>query len=230
MSAGIPGRVTGCRQDAEKAVTDDSGWATARGRAARLIFAILAAVVLFAAFGGYCRATAASRAEVSVTRHSDEYYIHVTAHLPAEPAAVYRALTDYDTLGRLNPDVLQLDVEQTGGGRPPHLRAVFRVCLLGFCRHVLQVMTLRESPPHRVSATIVADGTDFVAGEAEWTLSHAADGTRIEYRARFLPRFWLPPVLGPWLLRSWLERDVRATLHGLHVLSAGARSRPAPGR
>ncbi|HKJ94905.1 MAG TPA: SRPBCC family protein [Gammaproteobacteria bacterium] len=188
-------------------------------RAAGLVSALFAAVLLTAGtIGDAARAAVAPRPMVSVTVDSDGYHIRATAYLSATPAGVYRVLTDYEALSDLNPDLLQLHVVPARAGRSPRLRTVFRVCVLGLCRHVVQVMSLREQPPNRVSGTIVADDTDFVAGEAEWTLSRAGQGTRIEYQARFMPRFWLPPVLGPWLARRWLERDLHATLRGLRVL------------
>ncbi|MEA2079826.1 MAG: hypothetical protein U9P00_08215, partial [Pseudomonadota bacterium] len=49
-----------------------------------------------------------------------------------------------------------------------------------------------------------------------------AAGTRILMRSELAPDFWIPPLLGPWLIKRELRAEALQTMHNLERVAAEA--------
>ena len=147
--------------------------------------------------------------------HDDGYYrLAVTARIDAPPELVFRAITDYANLAALNPSIKESQVLATEDPQTHHVRSVIRVCILVFCKHVVQVQRVVQLDNRTIEAVMLPQGSDFRSGIARWQL--AADGTATEmsFTETFEPDFWVPPIIGPWLIRRELVREAtRTTTH-----------------
>ena len=62
-------------------------------------------------------------------------------------------------------------------------------------------------------------------GWASWDIEADGDGTLVRYVAEVEPKFWIPPVIGPFVIRTVLKsRGIRAAQR----LEAVAAGRPIP--
>ena len=84
-------------------------------------------------------------------------------------------------------------------------------------------LRVRESPGH-LTTTIVPEESTFFDGTANWQIEALGDGhTRISVSARQTPRFWIPPVLGPLLLKRVFMKEVAETCANIErIVSADA--------
>ena len=62
-----------------------------------------------------------------------------------------------------------------------------------------------------VRATIVPESSDFESGQASWDLVVADDVTYMQFSTSFDPSFWVPPVIGKWLIKREMNRQVLGT-------------------
>ena len=83
----------------------------------------------------------------------------------------------------------------------------------------------REAPGHIVT-TVVPGESNFADGRAEWLIEAVDDShTRISVNARQTPTFWIPPVIGPMLLRHVFLREVQETRSNIERIAQSAAPR-----
>jgi hypothetical protein len=146
--------------------------------------------------------------ESSVTLADGVYRITVDARIAAPPGAVYRAITDYDHLSRINGSIVESRIVRTFGPDRHRVRSVIRACILFFCRSVLQVQDIARHGQRRVEADILPELSDFRYGRAVWQLEADGPGTLMHFTAQLEPAFWVPPLIGPWLFEHKIVSEL----------------------
>lgn len=149
---------------------------------------------------------AAEVQHTSVTRSGADYLLNLSLVVDVAPSTAYAIITDDNHLSRL-ADVIT-ESTRLPGGTPAHhrRRIVTRSCILFFCVTAVVVEKVRLTDGRDVFTTIVPAPSDFSAGGTHWRVSAAGHGrSRIQVSARLRPKFWIPPVIGTWLIRRKLQ-------------------------
>ena len=144
----------------------------------------------------------------SVGYEAGVYSLSLEARIDAPAAMVYRLITDYDHLQDINPAVRESRILRTDGPDKCRVRVVTRVCVLFYCRDITQSQDMVQSPGYLIKATILPEGSDFRRGRAQWRLIAKGDSTVMQFRAELEPDFFLPPLIGPWLLRREMVNQI----------------------
>jgi len=149
----------------------------------------------------------------SVTHADGRYDLTITARINAPRDAVLRAITDYSNLAAINPDIEVSELLGTTPDGVSTVRTVIHVCILVFCKRVQQLQQVTRPRADTIEAVIVPEGSDFRSGFARWQLaSISAMTTELQFTETFEPDFWVPPLIGPWLIRRKLVGEVAETL------------------
>jgi len=152
--------------------------------------------------------------ESSVIHDGAVYRLSITARLEAPLAVVYQSITDFSNLAAINPSIEESQVLESQGSGRQRVRSVVRVCILVFCKRVVQVQDVTLVNYRTVVATMVPGAGDFRAGLARWELTAVGTATDLHFTETFEPGFWVPPIIGPWLIEKKLVREVaRTTLY-----------------
>ena len=149
--------------------------------------------------------------ESSVAHDGAVYRLSITARVEAPLAVVYRSITDFSNLAAINPSIEESQVLASQGAGRQRVRSVIRVCILVFCKRVVQVQDVTLVDHRTVVATMVPGRGDFRAGLARWELTAVGIATDLHFTETFEPDFWVPPVIGPWLIEKELVREVAET-------------------
>lgn len=144
----------------------------------------------------------------TVEKADNSWSAALVAEFDASPAEVFAAITDYDNLQAINPSIRRSRVigELPENGR--RVDMLVRVCILVFCKDIRRVQDVYPAGDSTVKAQMVAGAGDFLSGAATWRVTAAGAGARLEYRETFRPGFWVPPVIGPWLIKHKLIDEV----------------------
>jgi hypothetical protein len=186
-----------------------------------MIRAALTATLTLAASG----AGAAEFRTLELTREDAIFRVESDVYFDAPPAGVYRVLSDYDEFEQLSSifvdsRLLEPIVDGTG--------VVFfhmRGCVLFFCRDVELVERIDLEPETRIRVTILPERSEGREGWASWDIAPDGDGALVRYVAEVELKFWIPPVIGPLVIRTALRsRGIRAARR-VEALAAG---RPIP--
>ena len=179
------------------------------------------------------QAHAAQVLSVRVTRDGTRFVIGMHVAIDASPPAVFRALQDYSAMMRYNPDLRAVRVQPTGVPGRVRLFTAVHTCVLIFCKtmHQEQLMTAVANADGGVlEADLLPHGGDFKEGYARWTvgacvMTHAT--TCLDARIELVPAFWVPPIIGPWVLRRRMAEEARRTSAGLEVVARALRTQAA---
>lgn len=156
------------------------------------------------------------------THQADTYFVEVDALVNVPEPRVRHLLTDYDHLGRVNPAIEASEVLLRRAPGDYRVRTVTLACVFFFCKRIHQVQDVIEAADGSIIATVVPAQSDFRRGYARVNLWREAGGTRVLIRSEVEPAFWIPPVIGPWLIKRKLRTEALETVTHLEALGAPA--------
>jgi len=179
------------------------------------------------------RAHAAGVAGVEVSREGALFLIGMRLRIDAPPSAVFRALQDYSALPHYSPNVRTVRVVRTARPGRVLLYMSLHACVLFFCKTMRQeqVMTATADAHGGVlRSVLLPQGSDFKQGRGRWTVrpcpAHRAPAC-VDVRIAMEPAFWVPPLIGPWLIRRKMLEQARLASSGLERIALRSLERRA---
>ena len=93
-------------------------------------------------------------------------------------------------------------------------------CVVGICFDIRFVEKVREENPGTIDVTQLPNAGSFRRGDARWTVRALAEGvTQVSMQANQEPSFWVPPIIGPYLMRRTFAREVRETVQKIELVA-----------
>jgi len=171
-----------------------------------------------------CSAPAASGTihNATVTYQSGSFIVEVDALLDVAESRARVVLTDYKHLARLVPNVERSEILDTRELGDYRLRTVTRTCLWFNCKRLTRVQDPVEAHDGSITAIVVPEQSDFSYGTMHLNLWQEVAGTRILMRSEAAPDVWIPPLLGPWLIKRELRAEAVQTVRNLERVAAEA--------
>lgn len=190
--------------------------------------AISAAVVLGAAAASLV--SAATIRDLDVSRDDGRYELQADTWLDAPAHAIFDVLVDYDRFDRISSVYKESGFLEPDEQGRPIVYTRMEGCLLFFCKSMRRVERLEAREPSYIRTVTLPEQSDFRYATSEWTLEPEGDGTRLTYRLVIEPDFWVPPVVGPWLLKRELGKGGERAVNRIERLANGQSARTTPGR
>jgi carbon monoxide dehydrogenase subunit G len=160
---------------------------------------------------------------IEVGRDGDFITVAASADLKADLQIAWEVLSNYDDLARFIPDIRSSRVlKRDAGGLLVEQKGEFGV--LFFRRAVEVTMEVSEERPRRIVARAISGSMKDM--ETRYDLLPSARGVTLGYHGRFIPDFFLPPLIGLPLVRRSLERRFRAMAEEIERRAALARGEP----
>jgi hypothetical protein len=176
-------------------------------------------LAVFILTGLACLHTATPRAaEVYVADASSEgprYRVNIEALVSAPEPDVRSLLTDYAHLGRINPAIKISEILLQRKSGDLRVRTVTDVCVWFYCKRIHQVQDVTQDADGSVSAVVIPEQSDFRYGVAHLALKQEANGTRVLIRGELEPDFWIPPLIGRWMIRDKLIEEALVIIENL---------------
>ena len=161
-----------------------------------------------AGFGWAALGLAATLGSVDLSESEGRYQLVADSWLDAPPDAIRAVLTNFadDAYVQIAEIYKESDVLEPDTDGTPLVYTRVEGCVMLFCRSMSRVERLEVISPTFIRSTVVPERSDFRYSISEWTLSAEGEGTRVHYKMVLEPDFWLPPFVGPSLLRRVLLR------------------------
>jgi hypothetical protein len=148
---------------------------------------------------------AATLDSVTVDYDAGRSELDADAFMAAPREAVFVILTDYDRFGRISSVYKEYGfLDPTPEGTPVVFTRM-EGCVLIFCRSLMRVELLESEAPGLIRTITLPEQSDFEHSVSEWRLEPEAGGTRVLYHLEMVPTFWVPPIVGPWILQRKLQ-------------------------
>ncbi|HEX7079839.1 MAG TPA: SRPBCC family protein [Gammaproteobacteria bacterium] len=187
---------------------------------------MLRGVFLIAAAAVSLPASSAEIHSLDITRESGRYELTAETHMAAPPDAIFEVLVDYEDgrYRRISSVYKESDYLTPAPDGTPIVYTRIKGCLLFFCKSMRLVERLEAEAPNYIRTTGLPERSDFSYSRSEWMLEPTADGTDVTYRLVLEPDFWIPPVIGPLLLKKTLMHGGPRVLRRIERLARGLPS------
>ncbi len=155
----------------------------------------------------------------SANHQSGVYLVEVDALVNVPEPRVRELLTDYNDLGKINPAIEVSEIIKTREPGDYRVRTVTEACVRFYCKRIHQVQDVIEASDGSVTAIVIPELSDFRSGYARLNLWQEPGGTRVLIRSEVEPDFWIPPLIGPWLIKRKLRSEALETVHNLEQVA-----------
>lgn len=143
----------------------------------------------------------------------------MVATLDASASEAWAVLADPDALSKLNDAIHQIDYSDSPDKQASRRAAsVIRLCVLFFCKHLNQTQDLYQRPNH-LQAKVIPELSDFHYGYGDWKIADKGGLAQLTFTAALEPKFWIPPLIGPWVIRRKLAKEAEVTMENIERLA-----------
>lgn len=159
--------------------------------------------------------------EVVVDRDSNRYSLVSETWFAASKEDLYRVLTDYELFEKFTSAFVESrNVEPDGEGKPRFYTRM-EGCVLFWCRSFIRRGHLELTPMSEIVSITDPDQSDFDFARERWRLFDEGDGTLIIYEFEMEPSFWVPPVIGPYMIQRSLKTGGSNAVNRIEALAQG---------
>ncbi|MBI3546460.1 MAG: SRPBCC family protein [Gammaproteobacteria bacterium] len=162
-------------------------------------------------------ATTIERLEV---KHADNRYtLTFEVVLHAERSKVWQIMTDYEHLPRVSDVIVDSHMLMSADPRRQRVAVTFHACVLIFCKTMKKTLDIQTWP--QTAIVVIGDPalSDFSYSVERWRVSAEGANTRLYYTAEMVPNFFIPPLIGPWMVKSFMQKEIKATAAKVEALA-----------
>ena len=161
---------------------------------------------------------------VEVNIDDGVYRMHGESIVAAPVDFVFSILADYDNFHRITNGIAEsryLEPREDGV-----LMGYTRIdsCVWFYCRRFEKVERVWVNPPTEIVTEVIPEESDFKISNTRWTLQSVENGTLLIYDAEIDPKFWVPPVIGPWAFKKKLGDSAEAVGWRIEYLLESGKS------
>lgn len=162
---------------------------------------------------------------VAVSKDKGQYKISVSSHLDIAQPELRKLLTNYPLVAQSNPAVKSLEVVSESPAGVTRIKATLKVCVWFYCRQLKQTQDMTLLGNGHLHADIIPSESDFKHGHADWRMMVEGEGSRLLFSAALTPDFWVPPLIGPYVIKKKMREEAIETVLGLEHLAANPVTR-----
>jgi hypothetical protein len=162
--------------------------------------------------------------------HQDgDYSVDISVKVSGERDTIYNIATDYKQLARLSDLIVESGLVtrvDPGGTTVVRRRLVTRTCVLYYCFNATLVEDVWEPVSGIIRTVFVPEESDFLYGEAIWRVLKIDDThTLITFHSKFRPDFWVPPLIGPLVIKRMMLNAAEQTIENIETIAGSEQFR-----
>lgn len=150
---------------------------------------------------------AAELRELTFDKRDGVYFATTEIWLDADRDRVYEVLADWDLSEQFTSLITESrNLEPDETGQPGYYMRI-KGCVLFFCRSFEREGYVERRPNTLVRAVADAGRSDFEISDESWRFEAEDGGTLIFYEMEMKPKFWVPPIIGPYVLKKKIRKS-----------------------
>lgn len=183
------------------------------------IFLKSCCVALLLVFAPYC--AAATIIEVQVEQDSGTYHIYFEILLDAPKNRVYDVLSDYRNMQELSPGIIRSEVLSGEAGDNAEIDLTLKPCVWILCRKMRKMSNVTINAYGAIVYTTIPESSDFKKGREQVIIKATRNPgeTRVTYNASLEPDFFVPPLIGSWLIRKHVRQNLEISIERVETLA-----------
>ncbi len=148
----------------------------------------------------------------------DHFVMNLEVRLAVDYKTAYRIMTDFDNITALN-DTIKLSEHLINNGRLHYVHIESEGCVLFYCKRVIQYLHVKEIGHGYIMASTDVNKSNLAFGSDFFHLQDEGKTVRLQYSQDMQPGFWIPPLIGGWLVKSRLLKEAIKTAQGIERLA-----------
>jgi hypothetical protein len=171
---------------------------------------------------GHAQAMTVKHADI---RHQNgRYYVQFNVLINADKDTVSTLMDDYNSWPQWSSVVRKVIILKQTDTRTSLLKLKLNSCLLFFCKSLDKQQTVtRVAAGHLVTLT-TKNNTDFRYAREVWHASAEGNHTRLLYDAVMEPDFFVPPLMGRWIISSRIRQALQQSIAKLEQMAHDSAS------
>jgi hypothetical protein len=159
--------------------------------------------------------------DIMVERKDDYYRLNSETWFDVSPEALYLVFSNYDLFTKFTSAIAESrNVEPDDRGRPQFFSRM-EGCVLLWCKSFVRNGYLVLDPFKQIIAITDPGISDFKLSRESWKLIPQDGGTLLIYDFHMIPDFWVPPVIGPYLIQRALKSGGDRAVTRIEALALG---------
>ena len=155
---------------------------------------------------------AAEMTKFQVKRDGKRFYMDSTLIVDAPLESMYAIMLDYTNMHQFSRGMVHSQEVTPDVNGTPRVYTHLRGCVAFICRNIKRIERLETQNNNHIVASLEPDLSENVAWNiSTWDFSElkksGAGKTQIRYQLEFEPDFWVPPIIGPYLVKKSLAED-----------------------
>jgi hypothetical protein len=162
--------------------------------------ALLLVIAAFPAIAG-----GATLREITVDHVDGAYIMRSEVWFDVGIERIYGLLLDWDQSPKFSSVIVESrNLEPATDGRGRYYSRT-EGCLWFFCKSFERYGYVEHEPLRYIEARADPAKSDFEVSDERWEFHEEADGTVVVYAFRMKPKFFIPPLIGPAILKAKLR-------------------------
>jgi hypothetical protein len=164
-------------------------------------------------------APAAELRKVSVDKIDGRYILHSEAWFDASIEQIYHTLLNWDLSTEFSSVVVEsrnLDPDEEGR---PQYYVRNEACVLFFCMSFEREGVIEHTPFDVIRSHVYPDKSDFYFSDETWSFREEGSGTVVVYDLEFKPKFFVPPMIGPYIIKRKLKNDSGDAINRIEAIA-----------
>lgn len=157
--------------------------------------------------------------QLSVEHAANRYSVSFEVMLDAPLENTLPLMVDPANWPRLADIVSASEVVEDIAADKKKVRITFEGCILFICKTLKKTELMQLLPGGEITTLALPEESDFLHASEHWRITGAGRRTRVEYQAELVPDFFVPPLIGPYILKGKLQSLLTQTAHNLEQLA-----------
>lgn len=164
---------------------------------------------------------AAELQDVTVEQKDGRYHLTSVTYFDATQSQLYKVLTDYEQFPRFAHAFVEAENREPDEQGRPQFYTRMDSCVLMFCKSYIRYGYLELKPEYDIVAMADPELSNFDYSRERWQLIPDGDGTIMIYDFEMEPGFWVPPIVGPYVIKRALRSGGNAAVNRIEALALG---------
>lgn len=167
---------------------------------------------------------AAELLDVQVDLRNERYRLYSEVQFDVSRQALYDLLIDYEKFEKFTSAIVESQNKEPDEKGRPGFYARMEGCVLLFCKSFIRNGYLLLTPITEIVAITDPEESDFKYSRERWQLIPTDEGTLMIYDFEMEPAFWVPPVIGPYMIQKTLRRGAHRAVDRIEALAVAIES------
>ena len=166
---------------------------------------------------------AAELRSVEIDHDGGRYTLRSEVWFNANVESIYGVFLDYDVASRFSSFIVEarnIDPDASGQRRF-YIRNYG--CVWFYCQSFERSGRVEHEPFVFIRSTADPASSDFYSSFEMWRFEAEGTGTLVVYDFEFEPKFWIPPLIGSYVLQRKLRKDSVSAIGRIEAIARDRR-------